>query len=168
MKHSAFAVGAVLSLVAAGATPAAAADKAHQQLMAEIRMLQEQQQQLQQMVGGLTEALKVVTTKIDDQTGTNRKAFADQKLLIDNGVEGVRRRNSRPSDRRSRQGRRPRGLRSYRDRNREPRANQEPLRQVSRPRPCRPHRQARRRSFRRSACTTTPTATTWAASSISL
>ena len=90
MKHSAFAVGAVLSLVVAGATPAAAADKAHQQLMAEIRMLQEQQQQLQQMVGGLTEALKVVTTKIDDQTGTNRKAFADQKLLIDNVVEGVR------------------------------------------------------------------------------
>jgi tol-pal system protein YbgF len=90
MKHSAFAIGAVLTLVVAGASPAAAADKAHQQLMAEIRMLQEQQQQLQQMVGGLTEALKVVTTKIDDQTGTNRKAFADQKLLIDNVVEGVR------------------------------------------------------------------------------
>src|SRR5882672_2018896 len=90
MKHRAFAVGAVLTLVIAGASPAAAADKAHQQLMAEIRMLQEQQQQLQQMVGGLTEALKAVTTKIDDQTGTNRKAFADQKLLIDNVVEGVR------------------------------------------------------------------------------
>lgn len=90
MKHSAFAVGAVLTLVVAGASPAAAADKAHQQLMAEIRMLQEQQQQLQQMVGGLTEALKAVTTKIDDQTGANRKAFADQKLLIDNVVEGVR------------------------------------------------------------------------------
>src|SRR6478752_296909 len=89
MKQSAWAVGAAL-LVLAGASPAAAADKAHQQLMAEIRMLQEQQQQLQQMVGGLTEALKVVTTKIDDQTGTNRKAFADQKLLIDNVVEGVR------------------------------------------------------------------------------
>ena len=38
MKHRAFAVGAVLSLVVAGATPAAAADKAHQQLMAEIRI----------------------------------------------------------------------------------------------------------------------------------
>jgi tol-pal system protein YbgF len=77
-------------LVLAGASPAAAADKAHQQLMAEIRMLQEQQQQLQQMVGGLAETLKVVTSKIDDQTGANRKAFADQKLLIDNVVEGVR------------------------------------------------------------------------------
>lgn len=90
MRHIAFAVGAVLMLVLAGATPAAAADKAHQQLMAEIRMLQEQQQQLQQMVGGLAETLKVVTSKIDDQTGANRKAFADQKLLIDNVVEGVR------------------------------------------------------------------------------
>jgi tol-pal system protein YbgF len=73
-----------------GASPAAAADKAHQQLMAEIRMLQEQQQQLQQMIGGLTDALKTVTAKLDDQTNATRKSFADQKLLIDNVVEGVR------------------------------------------------------------------------------
>src|SRR4026209_1754169 len=72
------------------AAPAAAADKAHQQLMAEIRMLQEQQQQLQQLVGGLAESLKVVTSKIDDQTGATRKAFAEQRLLIDNVAEGVR------------------------------------------------------------------------------
>src|SRR5204863_6730223 len=90
MRQSAWAVGTVLSLFAIGASPAGAADKAHQQLMAEIRMLQEQQQQLQQMMGALAETLKTVTTKIDDQTGTNRKAFADQKLLIDNVVEGVR------------------------------------------------------------------------------
>ena len=44
-------------------------------------MLQEQQQQLQQMMGALADTLKTVTTKIDDQTGANRKAFADQKLL---------------------------------------------------------------------------------------
>ena len=36
----------------------AAANKEHQQLMAEIRMLQEQQQQLQQLLGNLTDALK--------------------------------------------------------------------------------------------------------------
>lgn len=69
---------------------AAAADKAHQQLMAEIRMLQEQQQQLQQILGSLTETLKVVTSKIDEQNNASRKAFADQKLLIDNVAEGVR------------------------------------------------------------------------------
>ena len=90
MKQSAWAVSAVLSLLVIGASPAAAADKAHQQLMAEIRMLQEQQQQLQQMMGALAETLKTVTTKIDDQTGANRKAFADQKLLIDNVADGVR------------------------------------------------------------------------------
>ena len=72
------------------AAPAAAADKAHQQLMAEIRMLQEQQQQLHQLVGGLADTLKTMTAKIDEQTGANRKAFADQKLLVDNVAEGVR------------------------------------------------------------------------------
>lgn len=69
---------------------AAAADKTHQQLMAEIRMLQEQQQQIQQVLGSLADTLKVVTSKIDEQTGASRKAFADQKLLIDNVAEGVR------------------------------------------------------------------------------
>jgi tol-pal system protein YbgF len=58
--------------------------------MAEIRMLQEQQQQLQQMMGALAETLKTVSTKIDDQTAGNRKAFADQKLQIDNVADVVR------------------------------------------------------------------------------
>lgn len=88
MKHGAWTIAAVLTLVSA--SPAAAADKAHQQLMAEIRMLQEQQQQLQQMMGTLAETLKVVSTKIDDQTAANRKSFADEKLQIDNVAEGVR------------------------------------------------------------------------------
>jgi tol-pal system protein YbgF len=90
MKHTGWVVAAAMALAMSGATPAAAADKAHQQLMAEIRMLQEQQQQLQQMLGGLADTLKVVTAKLDDQTGANRKGFADQKLLIDNVAEGVR------------------------------------------------------------------------------
>jgi tol-pal system protein YbgF len=72
------------------AAPAAAADKAHQQLMAEIRMLQQNQQQLQQLVGGLTDTLKTIAAKIDDQSNTTRKTFADEKLLIDGVAEGVR------------------------------------------------------------------------------
>jgi len=83
-------VGVVLAVVLAAASPAGAADKAHQQLMAEIRMLQEQQQQLQQMMGALADTLKTVSTKIDDQAATNRKAFADQKVQIDNIADGVR------------------------------------------------------------------------------
>jgi tol-pal system protein YbgF len=92
MKRTAWPGGGALALVlvAWGPAPAAASDKAHQQLMAEIRMLQEQQQQLQQVLGGLAETLKTVTAKIDEQSGVNRKAFADQKLLVDNLSEGVR------------------------------------------------------------------------------
>ena len=91
MRRKTWPVIAALGLFVVSATaPAEAADKAHQQLMAEIRMLQEQQQQLQAILGGLSDTLKSVTAKIDDQTGTNRKAFADQKLLIDNIAEGVR------------------------------------------------------------------------------
>jgi tol-pal system protein YbgF len=83
-------VAVAMVLSAAAASPAAAADKAHLQLLAEIRMLQEQQAQLQQLVGGLTEALKSVSSKIDDQSAASRKALADQKLLIDSVAEGVR------------------------------------------------------------------------------
>jgi len=89
MKQS-WKIGAALAVVLAAASPAGAADKAHQQLMAEIRMLQEQQQQLQQMMGALADTLKTVSTKIDDQTATNRKGFADQKVQIDNVADGVR------------------------------------------------------------------------------
>ena len=79
-----------LVLVALVASPAAAADKTHQQMMAEIRMLQEQQQQLQQLLFGLADTLKTLTAKIDDQTGVTRKGFADQKLMVDGVAEGVR------------------------------------------------------------------------------
>ena len=64
--------------------PASAANKEHQQLAADIRMLQEQMQLLQNMLGTLNDSLKAVNTRLDDQTNTMRKAFADQKLLIDN------------------------------------------------------------------------------------
>jgi tol-pal system protein YbgF len=67
-----------------------AANKEHQQLMAEIRMLQEQQQQLQQMLGGLADTLKTMSSKMDSQTNMMQKAFADQNLVINNIGETVR------------------------------------------------------------------------------
>jgi tol-pal system protein YbgF len=88
MKRLAISISVVALL--SGATPSWAADKAHQQMMAEIRMLQEQQQQLTQLIGNLADTLKSVTAKIDDQTASNRKAFADQRLLVDGMAEGVR------------------------------------------------------------------------------
>jgi len=66
------------------ATPAHAANKEHQQMVADIRMLQEQQQRLQLQLATVLEALKTVSAKLDESAGTNRKLFADQKLLIDN------------------------------------------------------------------------------------
>jgi tol-pal system protein YbgF len=83
-------VGALGLMVLGAAAPAGAADKAHQQLMAEIRMMQEQQQQLQQVLGGLADTLKAINGRIDDQAASARKTAADNKLLIDNVAEGVR------------------------------------------------------------------------------
>jgi tol-pal system protein YbgF len=68
--------------VALLAAPAAAANKEHQQMMADIRMLQEQNQRLQLQLAALTRALETITSKLDEQSGTSRKLFADEKLLL--------------------------------------------------------------------------------------
>lgn len=62
---------------------AAAANKEHQQMMADIRMLQEQTAMLRAQLTELRDVLKAVGAKIDEQSGASRKAFADQKLLVD-------------------------------------------------------------------------------------
>ncbi|HZP49188.1 MAG TPA: outer membrane protein assembly factor BamD [Vicinamibacterales bacterium] len=80
----------VLALVLATTTPADAANKEHQQLMADIRMLQEQSQVLQNLIGQVAEAIKAVNTRIDQQAEAQRKATADQKLIIDNLSNDVR------------------------------------------------------------------------------
>jgi tol-pal system protein YbgF len=72
----------VAGLVIAAA-PVSAANKEHQQLMADIRMLQEQAQQLQNILGALNESIKAVNARLDDQANVTRKAFADQKVIID-------------------------------------------------------------------------------------
>ena len=72
------------------AAPARAANKEHQQLMADLRILQEQSQQLQNLLGTLNDAIKAVNTRLDQQAETTRKAFADQKLVIDNLTNDVR------------------------------------------------------------------------------
>ncbi len=80
----------VAALLAGAASPVYAANKEHQQLMADLRMLQEQAQLLQNLLGSVTETLKAVNTRLDQQAETNRKAFADQKLVIDNLTNDVR------------------------------------------------------------------------------
>jgi hypothetical protein len=56
MKHRAIATLLGVLLLTA-ASPARAANKEHQQLMADLRMLQEQAQLLQNLIGSVTEAL---------------------------------------------------------------------------------------------------------------
>jgi len=73
-----------LALISLCPAPAAAVDREHQQLEADIRMLQEQSQQLQQMLTSLGDALKQLNSRIDDQTALERKAFADAKVQMDN------------------------------------------------------------------------------------
>ena len=72
-----------LALALLVASPASAANKEHQQLMADLRMLQEQSQLLQNLLGTLTEAIKAVNTRLDQQAEVNRRSVADEKLLID-------------------------------------------------------------------------------------
>lgn len=86
------AVVVLTTLIAiATAAPLAAPNKEHAQLSADIRMLQEHTQQLTQLMGTITESLsKSINAKFDEQANQSRKAFADQKLLVDGIAEGVR------------------------------------------------------------------------------
>jgi tol-pal system protein YbgF len=81
----------VVTLVVAAlswpAAPASAQSRREMQMMADIRMLQEQTQQLQQQLAAalaqIGETLKQLSTRADDQTASTRKGFADQKLTMD-------------------------------------------------------------------------------------
>ena len=74
-----------LALAYVGLTPAtpAAADREHQQIMADLRILQEQTNQLQALMNDLGEALRAVNSRLDDQNSLERKAFADGKVQMD-------------------------------------------------------------------------------------
>jgi tol-pal system protein YbgF len=96
MKIKAFRIVLPVALVAMLALPAplAAADKETRQMMADIRILQEQSQQLQNqiqaLIATLSESIKAVNTRLEDQTNTNRKSLADQKLVIDTMANDLR------------------------------------------------------------------------------
>jgi tol-pal system protein YbgF len=66
-----------------GAPPAAAQDREQLQMLAELRMIQEQSGQLRALIATIEETLKALNAKIDQQADATRKGFADQKLQID-------------------------------------------------------------------------------------
>ena len=84
MKHHMPALALATAFLAILAqSPLSAADKETRQMMADIRMLQEQSQELQNILGSIAEALKAVNGRLDQQTDATRKSFADQKVTID-------------------------------------------------------------------------------------
>ena len=90
-KNVSLALGLLLaSMVTA---PASAQNREHQQMTADVRMLQEQSQQLAITLAALNQALtdsiKALNARLDQANEATRKGFADQKLTIDNIVEGV-------------------------------------------------------------------------------
>jgi tol-pal system protein YbgF len=64
------------------AVPAAAQNREHQQMSAELRMLQEQQQQLALTLAQIGDALKALNARLDASDKDAQQRFADQKLLI--------------------------------------------------------------------------------------
>jgi tol-pal system protein YbgF len=74
-------------VVLALASPAAAQSRREMQMMADLRMLQEQTQLLQQQLTAaieqLSATLKTINARVDEQAAATRKSFADQKLAVD-------------------------------------------------------------------------------------
>lgn len=77
-----FAVGLLLVLLAT--TTAVAADREHEQLMADIRMLHEHTMRLHLMFNGLVDAIDALAANQEELGVAMRRAFADQRLVIDN------------------------------------------------------------------------------------
>lgn len=87
------AAGILVFLVMALLAPrpaSADADKEHKLLMAEIRMLQEEQQQLRAVLLGLGDTLKALNVRLDTDAGRVQKSFADQKLVVEGVAETTR------------------------------------------------------------------------------
>jgi tol-pal system protein YbgF len=64
--------------------PAAAQSRAERQIMADIRMLQEQAQQLAIVLTTLQESIKAVNSRLDQSDEATRKGLADQRLVVEN------------------------------------------------------------------------------------
>lgn len=82
MTRSLFTSALVAGALLAMPLSASAQNREHQQIFADLRMLQEQTQQLRVAVASLADALKVITSRADEQANLTRKLFADQGLQL--------------------------------------------------------------------------------------
>ena len=83
MRKVGLIVATALLLAVSATRPIEAANKEHQQMMADIRMLQQQNQRLQAQLAAVTDLLKALTARLEEQGAGTRKGFADQKALTD-------------------------------------------------------------------------------------
>src|ERR1051325_1904952 len=83
MRISTRLAAVAVGVLALAAYPAAQ-NREHQQQAAELRILQEQQQQLSLAITQLSDAIKALNTRLDEASAATRKGFADQELSIRN------------------------------------------------------------------------------------
>ena len=67
-----------------GSAPAGAQNREHQQQSAELRILQEQTQQLALSLAQIAESIKALSARLDASEQTAQKRYADQELIIKN------------------------------------------------------------------------------------
>ena len=87
------------------AVPARAQNREHLQMAADLRIVQEQQQEnaaqldkLTKALGEVTETVKALSGRLDASDAATRKALADEKAIIDNLNTQLRAINDRTSD----------------------------------------------------------------------
>jgi TolA-binding protein len=92
MMNSLFTTTAILLTVVT--VPASAQSREQRQMMADIRMLQEQTQELAVAIATVTQALqdsiKALNQRLDQANDTTRKGFADQKVIVDDMGKDLR------------------------------------------------------------------------------
>jgi tol-pal system protein YbgF len=97
MKKTFHRIAVIVALVGV-ASPAMAQNKREMQMMADIRMLQEQNQLMQVTLAQLGDALKMINSRFDEQANIAGKAFADQRVRIDELSTGLRQVRERVDD----------------------------------------------------------------------
>lgn len=86
-----FVVGVcLLSLFLGLPLAASGQNRERQQIMADVRILQEQTMRLQLLITALDESLKQLSAQLDTQGNATVRAMADQRLLVDNVAGDVR------------------------------------------------------------------------------
>ena len=84
----------IVAVLAVSAAPASAQSREQRLMMADVRMLQQQTQELQVAIATLTQALqdsiKAVNGRLDSANDATRKGFADQKVIVDDMRKDLR------------------------------------------------------------------------------